>query len=162
MGKTVTVAMAGFDAAKSPDTLTTSGIGSCVAVCLYDAINRIGGLAHIMLPHNRENGQTHPGKYADTAISALVRLMVQNGANQSGLTAKIAGGASILTPAGKDAAITVGKDNLESVKRVLANLNIRITAGDTGGPYGRAVVFGTDTGSVEVTVLTKPPKKIDL
>lgn len=162
MGKTVSVAMAGFDTAKSPDTLVTSGIGSCIAVFLHDRTNKIGGLAHIMLPRSKGEGEAASGKYADTAIDALIRLMERNGALHNGLTAKIAGGSSMFAAIRQTAAITVGKDNIESVKQLLADRNIRIAAGDTGGSYGRAVACDPETGAFEVTILTKPPARIVL
>lgn len=153
--------MADFKIAKSPDALMTTGIGSCVAVCLYDRMSKIGGLAHIMLPCNTMQDMNMCGKYADTGLEALIRLMSQNGAAKSGLTAKIVGGASILTPA-RQAAITVGKDNIDRVKSNLASRNINITAEDIGGSLGRSVVFYTETGIVEITILTKPPTRITL
>ena len=46
-------------------------LGSCVGVVLYDRTARLGGLAHIVLP--KAHGTVdHPGKYADTAIPALI------------------------------------------------------------------------------------------
>lgn len=151
--------MAHFNIAKSPDILTTSGIGSCVVVCLYETKRRIGGLAHIMLPFNRDRDETQRGKYADTAIEALIRLMVQNGADENGLSAVIAGGSTMLATTGQPT-ITIGKDNLESVKSTLAGRRIRVIAENSGGSLGRAVTFNTETGVIEVTVLTKPTERI--
>lgn len=159
MGKVINVDMAHFNIAKTPDVLTTSGIGSCVAVCLYDPKRKIGGLAHVMLPYNRDRDEAQCGKYADTAIDALIQLMVQNGADRNGLSAVIAGGSTMLASA-RQATITIGKDNLESVKDMLADRHIRIFAENTGGSLGRAVTFHTETGVIEVTVLTKPPVRI--
>jgi chemotaxis protein CheD len=151
------VAMADFDVAKSPNALATTGIGSCVAVCLHDRKNRAGGLIHIMLPRSKGNDNTLRGRYADTGIAALIRHM-----GQGGLTAKIAGGASMFVPEGQPAAITVGKNNIDSVRKILAERNIRILAEDTGGTHGRALVFDVETGAVEVTVLTDPPARITI
>ena len=36
--------------AVDPQVLSSPGIGSCVAVALYDSERRIGGMAHVMLP----------------------------------------------------------------------------------------------------------------
>lgn len=35
---------------KPPIRLRASALGSCVAVVLYDNVERIGGMAHVMLP----------------------------------------------------------------------------------------------------------------
>ena len=46
-------------------------VGSCVGLALHDRRQRIGGLAHIVLP--RAAGATdHPAKFVDTAIPALL------------------------------------------------------------------------------------------
>ena len=54
--------------ARTPEIITSSGLGSCIVVTLYDLRQKIGGMAHIMLPysiqmsdkhivgHSRENG----------------------------------------------------------------------------------------------------------
>jgi len=160
MSKKITVAMADFNTAKAPDTLATIGIGSCVAVCLYDRKNKIGGLAHIMLPCNTENDQTLCGKYADTGIDALILLMSQNGASKNELTAKIIGGANMFAPTQKAATLTVGKNNIKSVKKTLADKGIRIIAEDLGGSNGRAIVYDTETGAVEVTIFSQPVAQI--
>lgn len=151
------VNMADFAVARAPDALATIGIGSCVAVCLYDAKEKVGGLAHIMLPWNRENDQSLAGKFADTGIAGLIRLMVSGGASPNSLTAKITGGASVFS-AGEKQVITVGKNNIEAVKTILAGHKIRVAAEDTGGTLGRGLVFHTQTGVVEVTVLSRPPE----
>ncbi len=58
---------------QSPPRRRRSGrcLGSCVGVILHDRVARLGGLAHIVLPDSR--GSTdHPGKFADTAIPAMI------------------------------------------------------------------------------------------
>jgi chemotaxis protein CheD len=44
--------------AAGPSVLFTIGLGSCVAVALYDPERRIGGLAHAMLPDPRSGAVT--------------------------------------------------------------------------------------------------------
>ena len=46
-------------------------LGSCVGVVLYHRAAKLGGVAHIVLPAAPANAD-HPGKYADTAIPALI------------------------------------------------------------------------------------------
>jgi hypothetical protein len=55
--------------------ITTTGLGSCVAIALYDAVARVGALAHILLPDRglaRDTG--NPARFAETAVPALVLL----------------------------------------------------------------------------------------
>jgi chemotaxis protein CheD len=161
-GGAVMVDMAGFGVAKPPDSLCTVGIGSCIAICLHDPAARLGGMAHIMLPRNRENDLAQPARYADTGIDALVRLMAQHGSYPRGMSAKIIGGASIITPASQEAPITVGKNNVESVTALLAERGIRILARETGGAFGRNVVFHPSNGAVDVTVYSLPVTRLVL
>jgi chemotaxis protein CheD len=147
--------MADFKIASPPDVIFTTGVGSCVVVCLYGAAAKLGGLAHIMLPWNKESDK--PGKYADTAIAGLIELMGKNGAPASGLTAKITGGASVLAT-GQNPTITVGKDNISAVTGILARLRVPVIGQDTGGASGRSVSFFTETGLVEVTRLADGEK----
>ena len=50
MGNVIKVGMADLNICKSPDMITTLGLGSCIGIALYDPVTKIGGLAHIMLP----------------------------------------------------------------------------------------------------------------
>jgi chemotaxis protein CheD len=147
--------MAAFGTARSPERLITSGIGSCIAVFLYDKKTKTGGLAHIMLPRGKGDDPAHAGRYADTGIKALIRLMGTNS-----LTAKIAGGSNMFAADQNKAAITVGKNNIESVKQILAEKKIPVIAEDTGGLFGRTVTCHTDTGAVEVKILTDPISRV--
>ena len=54
MGTTVKVGMADLNLCKSPDMITTIGLGSCIGIALYDPVKKIGGLAHIMLPDSTQ------------------------------------------------------------------------------------------------------------
>ncbi len=46
-------------------------LGSCVGLALYDRQQKIGGLAHIVLPDSR--GSEHRlGKYVNTAVPSLM------------------------------------------------------------------------------------------
>ena len=72
MSNVVRVGMAEYKIAKSPAVLVTLGLGSCVGVALHDSINKIGGLAHVMLPDSSLSNKEYfnPGKFANTAIDA--------------------------------------------------------------------------------------------
>ena len=47
----IIVAIGGGVIAQGKAVLTTFGLGSCIALILYDPSTSIGGLAHIMLPN---------------------------------------------------------------------------------------------------------------
>ena len=69
MGEIIKVGMADLNICKSPDGLTTLGLGSCVGIALRDPITKVGGLAHIMLPDSTAiKDNTNIPKFADTGI----------------------------------------------------------------------------------------------
>lgn len=136
---------------KAPDTLVTYALGSCVGICLYDAKSHIGGLAHILLPQNKESASGNVMKYADTAIPELIRRLSISGANIRALTAKIAGGAQMFQTTQTNTVVgQIGKNNVTAVKTALAKASIRIVAEDTGLNYGRSVYFDLATGDVKI------------
>lgn len=109
MSEIIKVGMADLKICKSPDGLTTLGLGSCVGIAVRDPITKIGGLAHIMLPDStRIRNNSNIPKFADTGITELVRLLVENGASRSRLVAKIAGGAQMFAFQNKTDLVRVG------------------------------------------------------
>jgi len=151
----IRVGMAEYKAARSPATLVTLGLGSCVGVVLYDRVKKIGGLAHVMLPDSRLSSQKdfNPGKFADTAIDALLQDMLKLGANRkSDIISKIAGGAQMFKMKAESSIMQIGKRNVEAVKAKLNELDIKIVAEDVEGNYGRTIEFFCETG--ELTIKT--------
>ena len=132
------------------DTLKSYGLGSCLAIALYDPDREIGGLAHVMLPDGdaAENSDRKPGKYADTAIRALLRRMVEQGANYTAVEAKIAGGSDMFEF--ESFGEGVGQRNITAAKEELDKLGVPLVAEDIGGEHGRTVEFTPGTGSLVV------------
>ena len=146
----VQVGIAELAVSEGEDTLKSYGLGSCLAVALYDPDSGIGGLAHVMLPNGDEveNSDEKPGKYADTAIRALLRRMVERGASYTSVEAKIAGGSDMFEFDSFDE--SVGQRNAEAAKSELEKLGVPLLAEDVGGDYGRTVEFTPGTGVLVV------------
>lgn len=65
----IKVGMADLKVGKSPDVLTTLGLGSCVGVAIYDPVTKISGLLHCMLPDSTQfRNNSNKAKYADSGI----------------------------------------------------------------------------------------------
>ena len=72
----IKVGMADLNIGKSPDVITTIGLGSCIGIAVYDSVTKIGGLAHIMLPDStRMKNNSNVAKFADTGIEELIKKM---------------------------------------------------------------------------------------
>jgi len=143
---------------KRPLWLVTN-VGSCVAVCVYDTVNRCGGMAHVMLPKWNGDANSHPYKYADTAVPALVAAVRKLGGESCSLVAKIAGGASMFSDV-KCHLINIGQKNVEAVKKALLECYVPLVAEDTGGNCGRRVLFNASTGVVVVRTIKGGERKL--
>jgi len=134
---------------KNSAILVTLGLGSCVAVCLRDKKSLIGGLVHVMLPQSRDDKKdTKIGKYADTGIKAVIDGILDLGGDVKYVEAKIAGGAAMFKNSNNS--LNVGSKNVEAVKKILQENNIKIIAEDTGGNRARSVEFSIANGDLKV------------
>lgn len=147
-GSLINVGVAQIKIANGPSVLRTI-LGSCVGICIYDRMKKIGGLAHILLPVDTSNG-TAIEKFAETAIPYMVQLLLKEGAKKEFMSAKIAGGASMFK---FEASVTlgqIGERNIEETKKMLAKLQIPLVDEDTGGSAGRVIDFFLDDGHLKV------------
>jgi len=134
-------------------------VGSCIALCMYDASTRNGGLAHVMQPQaSLSSSENLPAKFADTAVPALIKAMKRLNPDCS-LTAKIAGGANMF-PNIRNQRIAVGTKNIEAIKNALSGSKVPLTGEDVGGTQGRKVTFNTATGTVTVRLINGLVNKI--
>ncbi len=161
MGNMIKVGMADMNICRTPDSITTLGLGSCVGVVLYDAKLKLAGMVHVMLPDSKAiNNNENIAKFADTGIKELIRRMESLGASRMSLTAKIAGGAQMFAFNSNNNMLRVGERNVEATKKLLNQLNIKILAEDTGANYGRTIEFNAATGNLLIKSVGKPDKII--
>ncbi len=138
------------------DVLSTIGLGSCVAIVLYDAQQRVGGLAHVLLPsESMSRDRSNPAKFPQTAVPLLVSEMVKRGASPARLVAKIVGGASMFANLLPSGGINVGERNVAAVRETLSAAGVPILGEDTGSDHGRNVFFYVVDGRLEVRSLKK-------
>lgn len=162
----VIIGIAQLHVAKAPGRIVTIGLGSCVGVTLYDSINQIGGMVHIMLSDSTKfsvcnNGQvTMKGKYADTGIAELLLQMENAGAKKDNIVAKIAGGAQMFEVKEGNDILSIGEKNVESVKKNLQEKGIPIVAEDTGLDYGRTIELNLADGALLVKTVNQKEKYI--
>ena len=150
----IKVGIADLNIVLDPGAIMTIGLGSCIGIALYDAINKVAGLAHIMLPDSTQfKSNTNPMKFADLAIPMLIDKMEKQGCNKRNLTAKIAGGASMFNFSDKSIISDIGKRNGEAVKKTLKDEAIRIIAEETGGNKGRTMILQANDGRVVLKVV---------
>lgn len=137
-------------------TISTIGLGSCVAIVLYDSVARVGGLAHVLLPYeSMSRDRSNPAKFPATVVPLMLGDMRQLGARPERVTAKIVGGASMFGALVPNGGVNIGERNVMAAREALATARLPIVAEDTGADYGRSVYLFVEDGRVEVRSLRK-------
>src|SRR5919199_679799 len=129
------------------DSLVAYGLGSCVAICLWDPATRVAGMAHVVLPGADPSGAPNP-KFARSALPALVSLMQSEGAGPDPrrYVARLAGGAEVLAIGGTGKLPRIGEQNAIAVRESLQAAGVQIEASELGGTRGRSVWFDPREG----------------
>jgi chemotaxis protein CheD len=134
-------------------TIITRGLGSCIAVCMYDKTSKIAGMAHVMLPQDNGRDTMHTARFADTGVPRLYDAMLKEGANPDHMIVKIAGGARMFQMPGGNSLLEIGERNAEAVKTAIKELKLSLDAVDTGKDYGRTVEFSVASGQLLVKAI---------
>lgn len=150
---------------RAPVVLETRGLGSCVGVTLYDTKNRIGALAHMMLPNFTSS--SHKGvselmkfRYVDYALPYMLKKMIFMGSSQKDIVAKIVGGASMFRR--KSSTLNIGEKNVKAVKKFLMDNDIKLEAEEIGGEMGRTVFFDLNSGIILMRIYGNERKEIEI
>ena len=158
----IVLGMADLMVVPAPVKLITLGLGSCIGLVVYDTLAKVAGMAHIMLPLSRGLGGAEKiGKFADTAVPALIEEMLKKGAVKARIKAKLAGGAQMFALPGASADfLTVGAKNVAETKARLMRMGIALISSDTGGNKGRTIEFSTSNWMLKVKTLGKGTNEI--
>lgn len=158
----IKVGMADLNVTTGTGVLKTTGLGSCVGVTIYDPRAKVAGMAHVMLPSSdiAKEGNLNIAKYADTAIPEMVKRMLELGAVNSRMVAKMAGGAQMFAFSTSNDTMRIGPRNVDSCKEQLKLFSIPVLAEDTGGNFGRTIEFHTDTGVLVLRTVQQGVKEL--
>ena len=129
----------------------TTILGSCVSVCLWDPITRIGGINHFLLPRDLTGTQAI-GRFGNLAVRRLIDELIAAGVSLYDLQAKLFGGACVLE-AFRHRKNHLGSHNIQIAREALAAASIPVVGADVGGCKGRKLIFYTDNGSAWVREL---------
>jgi len=136
---------AGEVAASQLPVVLDTLLGSCVAVCMYDPVLRVGGMNHILLP-NCPAGEKSP-RCGVHAMELLINELMKLGGDRRRFVAKAFGGANVLQGIKM---LPVGDGNARFVREFLALERIPLVAERMGGTHAVHLYFHTDTGKVTV------------
>ena len=141
--------------ARGAGVLGCIGLGSCVGVLLYDPVAAAAALAHVMLPEpNGADPNATPGKYATTALPALLELLGTPYASQR--KAILIGGAEVFQ--NRQNTLRIGARNVEKLHELLQARRIQIVFEDTGGHHGRSFEFDLASGQLTLRKVGEPPQ----
>ncbi|NRA39193.1 MAG: chemotaxis protein CheD [Planctomycetes bacterium] len=132
--------------------LSTRGLGSSVAVGIYDPHTHVVGLAHVMYAQSSDaRAQKDPGFFADTAVSQLFQEMQELGSklHHSTCIVSIVGGGGML---GKLRSFAIGGTVVASVKKQLSEFGVVPVAEDVSGFVNRSFSIWSDSGDMCVGV----------
>lgn len=138
------------------DEIISTLLGSCVAACLYDPVNRVIGMNHFLLAHQHAAHHavlldSEGGRYGIHAMELLINQMLKQGAQRHYLKAKAFGGGDVLNLSNKSQdRQSVGSVNCEFVKTFLKTECIPLVASGLGGKIGRHIFFLANDFSVYV------------
>ncbi len=153
----VAIQAGGVHVAATP-TLVRTVLGSCVSVCLFDPVARVGGMNHYALPDG-DGDKQRPARCGIHAMELLINGLMKLGAQRERFEAKVFGACNVVPGLGGPGG--VASRNAEFVLRFLADEEIRIVAQKLGGDLPLTVHFETHTGLARVrTVLPSEREEV--
>lgn len=139
----------------NPETVISTILGSCVAVCLWDAGRGIGGMNHILLPDLGEGPDPGVLRFGAAVMEVLINDMSKAGAERSRMRAKIFGGAAML-----GAVSDIGACNVAFARDFLDREGIPCDAASTGGTNARQIRFWPHCGRAMQRLVRTPPPEV--
>lgn len=154
---TVTILQGEFQVSHNPEVVLSTVLGSCVAMCLFDLEQKIGGMNHFLLP---DGGADTGGsvKYGTHAVELLINELLKKGAQRSNLKAKLFGGAHLQSHLSD-----IGGSNALFAREFIRDEGIECLGESLGGPNARRLKFWPTTGSAKqlLVPITEAPKPIE-
>ena len=130
--------------------LVAYGLGSCVALAVWDPKAHVAGLAHFMLPSGPLTNP--PVKFVDSGLPQFFSEFTRRGGDLRRAQMKAAGGAAML--AVMASTMEIGKRNAEALHAALSQHGLRLQSSDLGGKAGRTVQLEGSTGRLLVKSVT--------
>lgn len=148
-----------FAVVSSEDLVLHTLLGSCVAACLYDPVNKVIGMNHFLLSNRRYSRslpytEAEAGRYGVFSMELLINAMLKKGAARKNLRAKAFGGASVFNTTA-DNFFCVGEVNARFIRDFLETEKIPLLREDLGGTDGRVIYFFKNDFSVYVRKVKK-------
>jgi len=131
------------------DTRIRTILGSCVAICTWHPIKKIGGMTHSLLPlrETPHLGEIS-GRYIDESIDLILLEIFKSNTRIKDYEVKIFGGGDMLGKLNKDDSMKIGARNVKKAKELMLNLGFNVTKEHVGGEGHRNIFFDLWSGDV--------------
>lgn len=143
--KSVTVLQGEYKVSKDPSVVFSTVLGSCIAACIYDERNGVGGMNHFLLASSTAN-TAKSARYGIHAMEMLINGLMKKGADRRVLKAKVFGGAKMSANLHD-----IGGNNADFVQQFLQDEGIPVVSSSVGGNSARRVRFHPATGKAQGT-----------
>lgn len=147
---TIAVGIGDAAIARGQGRLSTIGLGSCVAVAIFDPVVRLGALLHFQLSDSTqdlERARRQPWLFGDSGIAALAAAVQAQGGQVPRSRVTVVGGAQLMASV---ATAQIGKRNVLAARKALWKAGYLIEREIVGGNVGRSVALDVATGDVTV------------
>ena len=145
-----------------PGTHIHTVLGSCIAICLWHPVLRIGGMCHFVLPF-RPKTQSVPteldGRYGEEAMKMFDMAIKLHQTTYKEYQAKIFGGANMFGRAVSPTEALIGEKNADKAMQLLMKRNAAITVVHVGEQGHRRIVMDVGTGDVWVKYKSDNPEE---
>ncbi len=157
VANSVLVGMAESHVLKDSGQFVCQGLGSSLAIALFDPVSKAGGMAQLMLPKScSEDTCVHPARFVDSGIDELLAQIERAGGEAQRCIAALAGGAQVFKVGSEGKPFQgIGAKNVETAVMLLEKAGVALAGNDTGGNLGRTFTFTLDSGLVTVKTITK-------
>ena len=147
---TIAVGIGDAAIARGQGRLSTIGLGSCVAVAIFDPVVRLGALLHFQLSDSTqdlERARRQPWLFGDFGIAALAAAVQAQGGQVPRSRVTVVGGTQLMASV---ATAQIGKRNVLAARKALWKAGYLIEREIVGGNVGRSVALDVATGDVTV------------
>jgi chemotaxis protein CheD len=122
-------------------------LGSCVAICVWHPVRKLGGMSHCLLPtRGKDRALELSGRYVDETFDIFFTEMNRHATLRKDYQVKIFGGGNMFELADKSG-ISVGEKNLRMMREIMGRESMQIAAQHVGGKGHRNVIFELWSGA---------------
>lgn len=137
-----------YYATSTPGEMIMTILGSCVAACIRDPGNGIGGMNHFLLPSAKDDEPDT--RYGAFAMEKLINEILKLGGRKEKLEVKLFGGGNVINNSSM-----IGEKNVAFVRQYVKDEGLRIASEHLGGTQPRRIHYYPDSGKVMMRALKR-------